>query len=140
MAIRWILPKPMRWRLCIVLVLMSVALVGAYVLLERPTPARLINKDTYASIKEGMTESEVEAIFGSVAGDYSTRLPPGPRMLIQRLQQELDGLNHKLWISDGGIVVIYFNEEQRVDTAFFYQSFVRPEPTIIQRVRHWIGI
>ncbi len=86
-----------------------------------------------------MTEAEVECIFGLPAGDYSTKLPPGPRKLIQNRHKELAGLHYGIWASDYGIIVVYFDDAKKVDGAVFYPSFVRSDPTMLERIRGWLS-
>ena len=130
----------MRKLLLLALAVVLVASVAACLVLTRPTPASQINKQNQQLINDGMTLQQVEAIFGGPAGDYSTRLPPGPKKFIRTLPEQLGDRNYKLWAGNGGIIVVYFDEGNRVETAIFYSSFVSQEPSILEKIRRLLRL
>ncbi len=79
------------------------------------------SQDDAKQISIGMTRSEVEAILGVPAGDYTTgpcdEPPLGSRAFIR-----------DKWFSDTGAIIVLFNDRERVVTVEFWpmrrESFI----------------
>ncbi|MCI0381273.1 MAG: hypothetical protein L0215_27120 [Gemmataceae bacterium] len=61
-------------------------LISVYLHYSLTTPRHRITEDSFAKIGAGMTEQEVEAIFGAPAGDYG----PGKAYRIPRVSGALE--------------------------------------------------
>jgi hypothetical protein len=135
-------------------VLTAAGLLGMVLLWPRSP----INRANFEKIREGMTYQEVEAIFGGLAGNYST----GPLMLetssnagstadsilgqllILNLQRDdlklrwtkADGL---CWLSDSGLVLVHFDREGGVRAKDFWAVQRRSE-SLLDRLRRWLGL
>ena len=112
-------------------------------------PAHRINAESYAKIRRGMTEKEIEGIFGVPFGQYTTgkvscviqtmtiaiqhssyRLPDyhlsSPGGLFQ--------MPHKAWIGNEIGIWVYFDEDGRVLTTRC-SSVIPAEPDLLEWIR-----
>lgn len=120
----------------LVLLLTVAAAVGAVVLfgwLPLAGPAHRINPHTGMKLRVGMTQSQVEAVFGVPPGDYSSE-PPGERVRARGDGQP--GLRREDWASDEGGAVVYFGPDGRVADLTLW---VAPGGTMTprERLRKW---
>jgi hypothetical protein len=100
-----------------------------------PPDACPVTKAAYEKVKSGMTRSEVEAILGGPAGDYTTgehEMGPG-------------GPTHgrifywnELWEGDEGTVYLAIGEKGVLRKEFWPGRRTRPW-TPLERMGHWIG-
>jgi hypothetical protein len=81
-----------------------------------------------------MTLAEVEGIFSGPAGDYSTQ--PELQRLFAQLH-EACGAREKLWGSDHGIAIVYFDANSVSQIVFISSSDLRG-PSILDKVRAWM--
>ncbi len=91
-----------------------------------------VNRANFERIQVGMTQAEVEAILGCPPGDYATvdYLPEFCGFMI---------LGATVWVSNDGDVRVWFDNEGRVEQAYFFELLVRRPPSLLDRVRAWVG-
>jgi hypothetical protein len=102
-----------------------------------------VTEEAYGRVQKGMTETEVEAIFGGPAGDHTT----GPVTFMGRLDElsmpmdllELaEGHSKKTWKSDEGQVHVEFDAGGHV--AAMHWSWPATKPTFLERLRWRLGL
>lgn len=97
-----------------------------------------INLENFAKIQPGMSESDVEAILGALAGDYSSGwvkiLPPAAEVVGCWSPPV-----KKAWITDEGCIVVFFDESGKVVSAQFWEPIVLEE-SLLEKVRRWLGL
>jgi hypothetical protein len=105
--------KKHRHKRLIALVMVVAVLVAAgYVgLLCLAGPAHRINPYTAMKVRVGMTQRDVEAIFGAPPGDYSSE-PKADRP--QAPVDRRPDLRREDWTTEEGGAVIYFGPDGRV--------------------------
>lgn len=88
-------------------------LLSFYVFLWLNGPPYRITYESFARIKEGMTEKEVESIFGVPAGDYETKKrPPLPNHHL--LTPTTVPCEVKVWKGNGLTICIWFDAGGKV--------------------------
>jgi hypothetical protein len=111
---------PSRRILCISSVSLIAVVVGAWLLVPRSR----INLENFKQIKEGMSQGEVEALFGGPPGDYANW--PHPKRINQFvalvLQGNDDDMVHRFWLGEEGVVKVVFDSHARVISAEFFPS------------------
>jgi hypothetical protein len=127
--------KKHRGKRLIFLGLVVAALVAAVYFgrLHLAGSAHRINPYTAVKVRLGMTQSEVEAIFGAPPGDYSS----GPKA--DRPQAPADrrpDLRREDWTTEEGGAVVYFGPDGR---AADFTLWVAPgrQTSKFERVRKW---
>jgi outer membrane protein assembly factor BamE (lipoprotein component of BamABCDE complex) len=125
-------------------------LLAGYLTLWLTAPKHRINEHNIAAIDFGMSEKEVEEIFGVPAGDYSTkdehwlyiqektRIKDGLiRIHVDILAKDPDG---KFWKGDESSVWLRFDEAGKV--ADIWSSWEGPnaDQSFLAKLRRWLGM
>jgi hypothetical protein len=110
--------------------------VGLHVWRQRHAPGRFIDREHFARIKKGMTQAEVEAIFGVPPGVYTKKqhfffdmrslsmLGPGERVAT--------------WTGDQGWVDVVFDEHGAVESSQFEQGTQLRGPSYLEQILAWL--
>ena len=81
-----------------------------------------------------MSKSQVEVVLGAPPGDYTTGSYNEPPM---------GGVFYALstkWIYDDGMILVWFDENDRVNEAAFCEIKTYDRPTILDRICKKLGI
>jgi hypothetical protein len=127
--------KQRRGKRRIALVMIVAALVAAvdFGRLHRAGPAHRINPYTALKVRVGMTQRDVEAIFGAPPGDYSSEptadqpQAPGDRRADWRRED---------WATEEGGAVVYFGPDGRVAHVTLWVAPGR-KTSKLERLRKW---
>jgi hypothetical protein len=91
--------------------------------------------DAFAAIREGMTQTEVEALLGGPAGNRSTQQP---EFCISMTEEEDHAFRYQLvtkeWINDDALIWVGFDEDGRVARKFCTANW-RERPGWLASVR-----
>ena len=114
----------------------GLGLVSFFGLLWLTAPSHRIDAESYENIKKGMTENEVEGIFGVPAGDYdppmkNERIYPVSDLFVPAVPAEA-----KEWKGRGLVVTIWFDDTGKV---FHSQMRGRYSETFLDKVRGFLG-
>jgi hypothetical protein len=90
--------------------------VGGFVLWPRP-PVPGLTRDNFDRVRVGMTSPQVEALLGDQYG----RLPPIPPNSV-RFSAEHSDEEGKVWWTDNGGVLVWFNRNGRVQSKDWQTS------------------
>jgi hypothetical protein len=137
----------LRKRILVALGLMTAAgLVGGVLLCCTRRPQ--FTKAMADRIREGMTEDEVVTILGSPPGDYSTETGTkwgggSGSQSDAKVFSKSGHLTNAHWVSDAGIVLVFFNDDGRVTDCSWLDlsgdplpSFdPLPQPSFLDRLR-----
>src|SRR5262249_59202506 len=99
-------------------------------------PAHRINRAAYELLREGMTQAEVEAIFGVPPGDYASVdlfVAPADRYLFPREFRAQE------WLSDEGCVGIAFRPDGTVAVKHFARVSVATQHPKLNRILRRLG-
>ena len=112
---------------------LAVLLLAGFLAVLRARPAGLssgINKANFDLIEEGMTQKDVEEIFGCPPGDYTNgQAVPWRCGLVVGMRQEF-------WIGyEGDIDVEFRKKDGTVVDKHFIETWIRPKPTWLDRIR-----
>lgn len=147
--------RPLRKPLLFLLGLVALLLAGGYLLLWLTAPPRhRITEESYAQIREGMTESEAEQTLGGPAGDYTRgRAVPTIQAALDEEGRPLwegdfllnpgswaQEARRKTWVGETWAVYVAFDEQGRVKEALKVGTAVPPDTTLLARLRRWLGI
>lgn len=125
--------KTKRRKLMIALALIFAICVGAFIWLQPFSSAQRINPYTAMKIRIGMTQGQVEAIFGVPPGNYSTALDAdSPEVPVTRRPE----LRREDWMSDEGGAAVYFGPDGRVADCTLWVVPGR-KMAARERVRKW---
>jgi hypothetical protein len=127
--------KKLRVKRLIVWVMVPAALVAAvyFGLLLLFGSAQRVNPYTAMKVRLGMTQSEVEAIFGAPPGDYSA-VPLADRP--QPPANRRPDLRREDWMTEEGGAVVYFGPDDRVADCTLWLTPGR-KMTGFERIRKW---
>ena len=89
--------------------------LGGYIALWLTAPKVRIDNTTYNRVRPGMTQEDVEQIFGGPPKDYSSGNPP-PRDVGLKTIGPFVGVP-KTWISDEADVRVWFDEGGKVTAS-----------------------
>ena len=110
------------------------ALIPAVYFFMRPSvPKHNINPASPKKIIRGMTLEEVEAILGVPSGDYTT----GPTTSIRN---RLWGRGGKEWASDDGLIIVWFDPQDRVENMRLAPVIQRTGLSWFERLQIWLGL
>jgi hypothetical protein len=116
----------------------AVGIVGLVLLL--PPRGERSTWDAYEAIRDGMTETEVEALLGGPEGDRSIYRTS---FCIAMTADEREAFHSKLvikeWINDDALILVGFDQEGRVAQKFATANRGGP-PSWLDRVRDWLGL
>jgi hypothetical protein len=101
-----------------------------------------INLENFAKIQPGMSESDVEAILGGPAGNYSSGNYSSGWVKTKSPLRVWTGWPppvEKAWITDEGCIVVLFDESGKVMSAQFWEPIVLEE-SLLEKVRRWLGL
>ncbi len=122
-----------KWR--IVLAVVVAALIAA-VYVGWPHlagPAHRVNPYTAEKVRAGMTQTEVEALFGAPQGDYSS----GPKAdKPQAPMPPRPGLRREDWTTEEGGAAVYFGPDGRVADRIVW-SAPDYKASRFERIRKW---
>jgi hypothetical protein len=94
---------------------LSIAMVVTASLWYATKSTHRINEHTSRQIEQGMSLTDVEAIFGAPAGDYSTRM----ESYVYHVRPDCQPWWHKnpprIWTSNDVCVRLWFNDDDCVD-------------------------
>jgi len=121
-----------RW-LLLGLAILATAVAGSMVLLLT-APRHRINEDSVKLIQNGMTQAEIEVVFGVPPGDYSSG---GLRVYWEEPQKRLD---RKEWTGDAVGVEVFFDPSGKVQAVDQYQVFPFPSEPLLAKLRRWLGL
>jgi hypothetical protein len=113
----------------------ALVLIAGYVALRPSGVGQRVNRKHFEAIEEGMSLQDLEKLLGVPAGNYSRRLASGPKAFIKKLGEDMREENHALWVSDQGIIVVFFDDGQKVDAAIFRTAHLDPNYTYLDRFR-----
>jgi hypothetical protein len=99
------------------------------------TFATAINRFTFAKIREGMTQAEVEALLEVPPGNYSTTVT-AVRGTTWRASQNDARLEE--WWSDAGVVRVYFDRSDKVVHKEFLEVELGSDSWVREAWR-WLG-
>jgi hypothetical protein len=117
--------------------LLAVAMLGALgIVWWAAGPRHRINRETIALVQEGMTEAEVEALFGVPAGNYSGGRGELAFMTGRRLRALSPSC--KEWVGDETGARVAFDADGRV--VWTLCGVVLYEETLLDRVRRWLRL
>ena len=121
------------WRRWLLLVsgFLAVAVAG-FLALWLATTQHRINENSVKLIQNGMTQAEIEVVFGVPPGDYSSG---GFRVYWG--QKRLDG---KEWMGDAVAVDVFFDSSGKVQAVDQYQVFRFPSEPLLAKLRRWLGL
>jgi hypothetical protein len=95
--------------------------------------------DAFAAIREGMTQTEVEALLGGPAGNRSTQQP---EFCIAMTEEEDHAFRSQLitkeWINDDALIWVGFDGDGRVARKFCTANRIGP-PGWLASFRNWLG-
>jgi hypothetical protein len=102
-------------------------------------PGSQITRARYERLREGMTEAEVDAVFGVPAGHYGS---PGGCVTLEEVSFP-GAVRHREWWGDAGNVEVGFGADGRLvgkhfRTVFFPQPAAPPD--LVKRLRGWLGL
>ncbi len=118
-----------RWFILGLAVLVAVVMViGALPRPERP----LVSREQFQKIEDGMTRAEVEAIIGGPPGDYT----PGPHL---GFTGSFPYATCDSWAGNGGMIWVRFDDTGHAHWRQFEEITPLDEPSVIDRVRAWLG-
>ena len=95
-----------------------------------------INEESVKLIQEGMTQADVQAVFGVPPGDYSN----GGIPIYSRDSDWLEPVDRKEWIGDAVAVEVFFDSAGKVLHVYQNQVAQFPDESLPTRVRHWLGM
>ena len=100
----------------LILTVVVVALVAAvyFVWPHLAGSAHRINPYTAMKVRVGMTQAQVEAIFGAPPGDYSSEPNAGQ---LRAPSDRRPDLRREGWTTDEGGAVVYFGQDGKVADA-----------------------
>ena len=132
-----------RWLLRLGL-LAGLALFGFWFALWWTAPEHRINKESCDQIRNGMTETEVVAIIGASAGDYTTAETEKERDLVRWIltdrvwQAALHGndIRSREWLSDNGAIQVLLDQNGTVISKEFFSI----QATFIAKLRRWLRL
>jgi hypothetical protein len=120
-------------RICFCAPLAVVLLAGVLAALySRPAAKGSgITKANFDRIVEGMSQEDVEEIFGCPPGDYTNG-----QALSFRCGIGIIGIRKKVWTGYGGDIEVNFRKEDgKVVDKFFMETALWPKPTWIDRIK-----
>jgi hypothetical protein len=123
----------------ILLAVMVAAVAGVVCLLRVRTadPAHRVNPYTATRVCLGMTQADVERVFGGPPGDYSSEMRGHHA---EGVPDRPPRLRREDWTGDEGGAVVYFAEDGRVaDYVLWIEPNYRPAdgPRRFEHFRKW---
>jgi hypothetical protein len=91
-----------------------------------------INPYTAMKVRLGMTQAQVEAIFGAPAGDYASGAKAGQRRAPSDRRPDL---RREDWTADEGGAVVYFGQDGKVADATLW--LVPHKASQFETIRKW---
>ncbi len=95
-----------------------------------------INEATVAMVQDGMTEAEVEALFGVPAGNHT--FPQAEMFFITGRRILAPSPSCKDWVGDEVGIRVAFNANGRV--SWSQRGYVAGQVSLIDRVRRWLRL
>jgi hypothetical protein len=130
---------------CLTLVLLL--LFFGYLLLVPRGPSTHITRTAYERIRLGMTVEEAQAVIGLPLGDYRTEASSQEHAPADE-NEAVPGLTYAPgdsgpdpadWMSDKGCIWLEVDPERGV-VAKHYGTMRDAKPTLLERVRGWLGL
>lgn len=86
-----------------------------------------MNWENFSRLRAGMTEAEVEAVFGCPAGDYS-----------REGWTVVGGVGHRWWVTDEAIITVVLEpEDEREPSEPWRVTSMRFEPLPLETFWEW---
>jgi hypothetical protein len=119
-------------RICFCVPLAVILLAGFLAALyPRPASGSGITKANFDLIVEGMTQVDVEEIFGCPPGDYTNG-----QAFSFRCGVGVVGIRKDIWTGYGGDIEVNFRKEDgKVVDKFFMETALWPKPTWLDRIK-----
>jgi outer membrane protein assembly factor BamE (lipoprotein component of BamABCDE complex) len=108
--------------------------LGLHVWRQRFAPGRFIDQEHCARIKKGMTQEEVEAIFGVPPGKYTKK---DIDVWVFRIRRPA-GERLERWTGDEGVAKVTFDEQGAVVSSTFEKGWEYSGPTVMEQIRAWL--
>jgi hypothetical protein len=124
----------MKKRIQLTFIVVFGLMAGPYIAWRSLEPVHRITSSSFSQIRSGMTQTEVEAIFGVPPGDYSDR---SKHYLIWISPDLLpDGGRTEIWRAPNAVCHVYFDQEGKV---LFYNA-VEVRSTWFDQIKNWFGV
>jgi hypothetical protein len=132
----------------LVIGLLAVLLAGYLLVWITGPPRHRIHEQTFAELQVGMTERQIETIFGVPAGDYRARDAYLPRCATGRRRKDayfgfLGSLGQvtawKEWKGDEAFISLGFDAQGQAVVSVFQRPIESME-SFPAKVRRWLGI
>jgi hypothetical protein len=102
---------------------------------QRRARGPFIDREHWSRIKKGMSQDEVDTTLGAPPGNYAAKGAP-----VEYFEPPLLGRKPKrreCWIGDGGLIVVAFDSDGRVEYA---QEGIPSPVSLPERVRAWFRL
>jgi hypothetical protein len=126
-----------RGKLIVLAVFVAALWLAGWVFWTRPVgPGQRINPHTVLRVRPGMTQEQIEAIFGAPPGDYSSEMRGHQA---KGLPQRPPELRREDWTADEGGAVVYFGADGRVKDAVLWTepNYKTNDGPVRFRLRKW---
>jgi hypothetical protein len=125
-------------KLMLAVAVLAVAVVavplGLHTWRQWHAPGRFIDREHSTRIKKGMTQEEVEAIFGGPPGYYTKK-----KIVALGLHPWNPGRERlERWTGDEGVAEVTFDEQGAVVSSAFEKGWEYRGPTVIEQIRAWL--
>jgi hypothetical protein len=97
---------------------------------------RLIDRDHFDRITEGMSRAEVEDILGGPPGDFRTKPVEYSHTCALPLDFECDGGRWEWWTGDDGRIELLFDRQDKMRFGFIATGSA--PPSLAEWVRIWL--
>jgi hypothetical protein len=101
------------------------------------TPPHRINRESFEKIQVGMTQGEIEKLFGVPPGEYTTgpyRLDRwGGTGLLQNCFADM------YWLADEGEVFVYLDDQKERVSSMVFSNVIRLKESFLDKFRAWLG-
>jgi len=92
-----------------------------------------VSRARFERVEKGMSFSQVVHIVGGEPGDY-TSVPCVP------LRHGVTLWGSKDWLCDEGGLLIYFDDDGLAAQVIVYDVYAFEPPTVLERLRRWVGL
>ncbi len=115
----------------------SVVVLTAWAL----TPRHRITRENYRKIDFAMTQRDVEELLGVPAGDYGRGVNVAHTVdESTHSQKELLGETYSEWYADEVGIITAADATGKVGFKCLVSVLRAPEPTLLERIRHWLRL
>jgi outer membrane protein assembly factor BamE (lipoprotein component of BamABCDE complex) len=89
-----------------------------------------LTRERFEQVKKGMSREEVIRTVGRPSGDYTS----GKYIAMQTASPP-----HELWVCDEAILLVQFDNGDTATRVAVGDNTIQP-PTLIERIRRWLGL